>query len=214
MNMRYLVALAAGLSIVGVAFAEDGEALAKKGDCMTCHAVNKKVVGPAFWDVALKYKDDKGAQSTLEKKVRSGGSGNWGKMPMPATTKAVSDEDIKSIVQWVLGGKASSEFVNEKTENAAQAARQRAAEDARQREEDARNRKEAQDREIKVAAFRKSIKEGDDTSAGVVIEVKGNLIKIQTNDSQCSQRDYDNNCKNWINTPVEKWFKRSEVYPQ
>lgn len=66
----------------------------------------------------------------------------------------------------------------------------------------------------KLNKFRKLIQLGDDTNYGVVVEVKGSLVKIQTNDSQCSQRDYDGNCKNWINTPVEKWFKRSEVYPQ
>lgn len=65
----------------------------------------------------------------------------------------------------------------------------------------------------KVANFRKNLKVGDDATAGMVIEIKGNLIKIQTNDSQCSQRDYKGNCSNWINTPVEKWVKRSELYP-
>ena len=53
-----------------------------------------------------------------------------------------------------------------------------------------------------------------ETSSGLVVQVKGNLEKIQTNDSQCSQRDYDGNCRNWINTPVEEWIKRSEVYPK
>ncbi|MBI3903534.1 MAG: c-type cytochrome [Nitrosomonadales bacterium] len=102
MSIRYLVALAAGLVLSGTAFAGDGEALAKKSNCVTCHAIDKKAVGPAFKDVAAKYKDDKGAEATLEKKVRSGGGGNWGKMPMPATAKTVSDDDIKSIVQWIL----------------------------------------------------------------------------------------------------------------
>ena len=71
----------------------------------------------------------------------------------------------------------------------------------------------AQLRIAKIEAFRKSVQEGDDTINGVVVSVKGNLIKIQTNDSQCTQRDYNNNCVNYINSPVEKWFKRSEIYP-
>lgn len=83
-------------------------------------------------------------------------------------------------------------------------------ENVHRRQEEARQGREEQ----KLAAFRKSLQEGDDTSAGVVVQVKGNLIKIQTNDSQCSQRDYNNNCTNYINTPAEKWFKRSEVYPK
>ena len=102
MNIRYLIALAASLVFAGNAFAEDGAALAKKSNCTTCHAVDKKMVGPAFKDIAAKYQNEKDAQATLERKVRSGGSGSWGKMPMPATAKSVSDEDIKSIVQWVL----------------------------------------------------------------------------------------------------------------
>lgn len=77
--------------------------------------------------------------------------------------------------------------------------------------EQARKEQEAYDR--KVAAFRKNLQVGDDAKQGMVIEIKGNLIKIQTNDSQCTQRDYKGNCENWMNTPVEKWVKRSELYP-
>ena len=105
MNIRYLAVLAAGLVFAGNALAGDGEALAKKSNCTNCHAVDKKMVGPSFKDIAAKYKDDKGAQAALEKKVRSGGGGVWGKMPMPATAKSVSDDDIKSMVQWVLSVK-------------------------------------------------------------------------------------------------------------
>jgi cytochrome c len=102
MSIRYLVMLAAASVFAGSALAGDGEALAKKSNCTNCHAVDTKKLGPSFKDVAAKYKDDKGAQATLEKKVRSGGGGNWGKMPMPATAQSVSDGDIKEIVQWVL----------------------------------------------------------------------------------------------------------------
>lgn len=79
-----------------------------------------------------------------------------------------------------------------------------------------RERNQAQNQaqyEAEVANFRKNLQVGDDASAGMVIEIKGDLIKIQTNDSQCSQRDYRGNCENWINTPVEKWVKRRELYP-
>ena len=102
MSIRYLVLLAAGLAFTGNALAENGEELAKKSNCLTCHAVDKKTLGPSFKEIATKYKDDKGAQAALEKKVRNGGSGAWGKMPMPATAKSVSDDDIKGIVHWVL----------------------------------------------------------------------------------------------------------------
>ena len=102
MSIRYLVLLAAGLAFAGNTLAENGEDLAKKSNCLTCHAVDKRTLGPSFKEVAAKYKDDKNAQATLEKKVRNGGSGTWGKMPMPATAKSVSDDNIKSIVHWVL----------------------------------------------------------------------------------------------------------------
>lgn len=102
MNTRHLFILLASLFFAGNALAEDGATLAKKSNCTTCHAVDKKVLGPAFKDIAEKYKSEQNAQAMLEKKVRGGGSGAWGKMPMPATAKSVSDSDIKDIVQWVL----------------------------------------------------------------------------------------------------------------
>ena len=102
MGIRHLVILATGLVLVGDALAENGDALAKNNNCMTCHAVDNKGLGPSFKDIAAKYKGDKGAQAAMEKKVRNGGAGAWGKMPMPATAMSVSDGDIKSIVGWVL----------------------------------------------------------------------------------------------------------------
>ncbi|MBI5626264.1 MAG: c-type cytochrome [Nitrosomonadales bacterium] len=106
MKARYLVAMTAALSVSAVAFAaDDGEALFKKNNCVACHAVAKKTVGPALKDIAAKYKDNKGAQTQLEAKVRSGGKDSFGTMPMPATAKSVSDGDIKTMVTWVLNQK-------------------------------------------------------------------------------------------------------------
>ena len=102
MGIRYPVLLAAGLAFAGNALAENGEDMAKKSNCLACHAIDNKALGPSFKEVAAKYKGDKSAQAALEKKVRNGGSGAWGKMPMPATAKSVSDDDIKGIVQWML----------------------------------------------------------------------------------------------------------------
>jgi cytochrome c len=102
MPMRYLLMLAASLAFAGNAFAGDGEALAKKSHCTTCHGIDKSKVGPSFMEIAAKYKDDKNAQAFLEMKVRNGGEGVWGDSSMKATTQSVSDEDIKNIVQWVL----------------------------------------------------------------------------------------------------------------
>ncbi|MDO8933667.1 MAG: c-type cytochrome [Rhodocyclaceae bacterium] len=77
--------------------------LAKKSNCMSCHAVDKKVVGPSYQDVAKKYAGDKGAEAALAAKVKAGGKGTWGQIPMPPNA-AVKDEDIKTLVKWILAG--------------------------------------------------------------------------------------------------------------
>jgi cytochrome c len=98
-RIAILAALAALTSIPAVA--ADELALAQKSGCTACHAVDKKIVGPAYKDVAAKYKGDKGAAAKLEEKVKKGGSGVWGQVPMPPNTQ-VSDADIKKLVAWVL----------------------------------------------------------------------------------------------------------------
>ncbi|MBS0452120.1 MAG: c-type cytochrome [Proteobacteria bacterium] len=75
--------------------------LAQSKNCMACHAVDKKVIGPAFKDVAAKYKDTKGAADMLATKIIKGGSGVWGPVPMPANTQ-VSEADAKKLAAWVL----------------------------------------------------------------------------------------------------------------
>lgn len=88
----------------GAADAAAAQALAQKDGCMACHGVDKKIVGPAYKDVAAKYKGDKGAEAKLVKKVIDGGKGVWGEVPMPPKggNASVSDADIKTIVQWIL----------------------------------------------------------------------------------------------------------------
>jgi cytochrome c len=80
------------------------EALAKKYNCLACHAMDKKLVGPSYVDVATKYKGDAGAEAKLIAKVKNGGSGVWGPIPMPPNA-AVPDADIKTLVKWVLSTK-------------------------------------------------------------------------------------------------------------
>lgn len=99
------VAAAGSLMLAGQASAADAkaaEALAQKNGCLACHAVANKVVGPSYKDVAAKYKGDKGAEAKLVAKVKAGGSGVWGPIPMPPNSPHVKDEDIKTIVQWIL----------------------------------------------------------------------------------------------------------------
>ena len=77
--------------------------LAKKSNCMSCHATDKKVVGPSYADVAKKYAGNKDAEATLAAKIKAGGKGVWGQIPMPPNA-AVKDEDIKTLVKWILAG--------------------------------------------------------------------------------------------------------------
>jgi len=90
------------LAAVAAAPALANEELAKKNACTACHAIDKKLVGPAYKDVAAKYKGNAKAQAMLEEKVKKGGVGNWGQVPMPPNA-SVKDEDVKTLVKWVLG---------------------------------------------------------------------------------------------------------------
>jgi cytochrome c len=93
------LALAAGWSIAPAALAD--EALAKKHNCTACHAVDKKLVGPAYKDVAKKYAGQANVNATLAEKVKKGGKGNWGQVPMPPNP-AVPDADIAEMIKYVL----------------------------------------------------------------------------------------------------------------
>jgi len=77
--------------------------LAKKNNCLACHAVDKKIVGPAYQDVAKKYAGQSDAEATVMKNIKAGGSGKWGPIPMPPQTQ-LSDADAKALAAWVLGG--------------------------------------------------------------------------------------------------------------
>lgn len=106
MIVHGLVIFITTLLVAHQAMAEEGAILAAKYNCIKCHAMASKSIGPTFQDIAVKYQSAKDAQAVLEMKVRKGGAGAWGKMPMPATVKSVSDEEIKAMVQWMLSLKA------------------------------------------------------------------------------------------------------------
>lgn len=98
-----LVAPAAALSaaLIFSAPALADQALATAKNCMACHAIDHKVVGPAFKDVAAKYAGQKGAVDMLAAKIMKGGSGVWGPVPMPANTQ-VNEAEAKKLAAWVL----------------------------------------------------------------------------------------------------------------
>ena len=92
---------AAAAPPAGVLDQKSAEALMQKNGCAACHGIDKKIVGPAYVDVAAKYRGDKNALAQLSQKVKAGGSGVWGAIPMPPNAQ-VSDADIKSLVSWIL----------------------------------------------------------------------------------------------------------------
>jgi len=104
--MKYLVLMgvAAAALVSGSAMAAGELDLAKAKNCMACHAIGNKVVGPAYKDVAKKYAGDKTAEDKLVQKVMKGGSGTWGAVPMPANPQ-VSEAEAHTLVKWVLSQK-------------------------------------------------------------------------------------------------------------
>lgn len=99
--MKHVIAIAAlGLAVAsGPVFAQ--AELAKQKNCLACHATDKKLVGPSYKDVAAKYKSDKDAVAKLSKKIREGGVGVWGQVPMPANPQ-VNEQEAVSLAKWVL----------------------------------------------------------------------------------------------------------------
>jgi len=82
---------------------EEGLALAQKSNCLACHSIDNKVIGPAWMDVSKRYKGVDGIEERLVVKVSTGGYGNWGNMPMPALAPDVKEKDIRALVRFILG---------------------------------------------------------------------------------------------------------------
>lgn len=97
---RSLITFALALSVTVPALAD--QALASSKNCMACHAVEKKLVGPSFKDIASKYAGQSDATAKMAGKIVKGGSGVWGPVPMPANNQ-VSDSDAQKLAAWVLG---------------------------------------------------------------------------------------------------------------
>lgn len=100
--MKLILRTAVLLSMLSIPFTVSAnEELAQKSNCLACHQVDKKILGPAYKDIAAKYDNDAATVQTLTDKVRNGGSGNWGQIPMPPNP-LVSEEDAKTLVEWIL----------------------------------------------------------------------------------------------------------------
>jgi cytochrome c len=99
---RVLAFAAAGLiAVCGTASAQNAAELAKQKNCLACHATDKKLVGPAYKEVAAKYKGSKDAAAMLAKKIREGGTGVWGQVPMPPNPQ-VTEAQALELAKWVL----------------------------------------------------------------------------------------------------------------
>lgn len=105
--MKLLSAAMLGAAMLAASPAFANIALAKKSNCLACHMVDKKLVGPSYQDVAKRYANDRNAEAKLFDKVKKGGSGAWKDqgitIPMPPNS-TVKDEDIRTLVKWILSG--------------------------------------------------------------------------------------------------------------
>ena len=103
-NLLMITTAAMTLGWAAGAQAQDAAKLAQDKSCLACHQLDKKLVGPAYKEVAKKYAANKGAEAMLIKKVREGGSGAWGQVPMPPNT-GVNEKEAQILVKWILSQK-------------------------------------------------------------------------------------------------------------
>ncbi|MBL8446537.1 MAG: c-type cytochrome [Zoogloeaceae bacterium] len=109
--MKGWMIVAGAATVLGLTMgsAQASVEIVKKARCVACHAVDKKLVGPSFQEVGAKYKGQSGAAAMLFEKVRNGGAGNWGQIPMtPNGPDKISDENLKAAVEWILSGAAAN----------------------------------------------------------------------------------------------------------
>ncbi len=100
--MQKMIAIS-GVFLLASGLVQASPELAKAKNCMTCHAVDKKIVGPAYKDIVAKRAGDKGAEAALAAKIKGGSKGEWGNVPMPANN--VTDEEAATLAKWVLSQK-------------------------------------------------------------------------------------------------------------
>lgn len=104
--MKLLAATALAATALVATNAMANTDLAKKANCLACHTVDKKLVGPAYQDVAKKYAGQKDAEAKIIESITKGGVGKWGQVPMPPKggNAALTDADIKALAKWIAGG--------------------------------------------------------------------------------------------------------------
>lgn len=103
-NLLMISTAAVAMALAASAQAQDAAKLAQDKACMACHQIDKKLVGPSYKDVSKKYAGNKTAEATLVKKVREGGTGVWGQIPMPPNA-GVNEKEAQILVKWILSQK-------------------------------------------------------------------------------------------------------------
>jgi len=102
-NAWWMIGVLAGAAAALPSLAAPPDVLAKNAGCSACHAVDHKILGPSYHDIAARFKSDPQAAATLAAKVRAGSKGDWGPVPMPAVDAArISDADLGSLIGWIL----------------------------------------------------------------------------------------------------------------
>ncbi len=95
------VMLLAALGLTAQSALADGQVTAEKGGCLMCHNAEKRNVGPAFKDVSAAYKNQADAEDYLVNKIKKGGRGKWGVLPMPANEGKLTDDEFREVVRWI-----------------------------------------------------------------------------------------------------------------
>ncbi len=111
MNNRFFLTTFVIMAGVGSAYAGDSQdvkELVQASGCLSCHAVDEKIVGPAFKDVVAKYKGDPDAIANISQSIKNGSRGKWGRMAMPAHA-SLSSEELKTLATWVMSRKAKAD---------------------------------------------------------------------------------------------------------
>ena len=101
--MKHIVTVLIAAGLVAASPAHANLDLAKKNNCLSCHAVDKKMVGPAFIDISKKYAGEKDAAKMLAARIKGGSKGVWGQIPMPPNAN-VKDADAEALAKWILAG--------------------------------------------------------------------------------------------------------------
>ena len=104
MNKLIAAAVLGAFALVPAAHAQDAAKLAQEKACLTCHTIDKKLVGPSYSEIAGKYRSDKNAMAVMVKSIRGGSTGKWGQIPMPPNA-SVSEKDAAILAKWILSQK-------------------------------------------------------------------------------------------------------------